>query len=151
MPDFYKVSNSFRAKDKDGNPKVYKSGYGDLDVWKVYFEGDDQGYVLNKKPGFEGFKKGQDLYGTKDDWRFKQEQAPEGEGPQHPHVTNPAPQGPQGPAGKSGDLEAKIDYLTSLVENFLERTEGRAIAKTTTDVSPTDIDDGPVDLSNINY
>lgn len=33
MSEFLTVSNSMRAKDRDGNPKVWESQYGTFDVW----------------------------------------------------------------------------------------------------------------------
>lgn len=148
MAEFYTVSNSMRAKDREGNPKVWHSDYGDFDVWNLYFQGDDVKYQVNKKEGFEGFTKGQSIYGTKSQGKFggqfKQEQAPDGE--YAPAQNAPASQSKaDAQPATGGDLEAKIDYLTTLIENFLESNGGTK--SKTADYSPTDIDDRPVDIS----
>lgn len=141
MAQFYTVSNSMRAKDRDGNPKVWESQYGTFEVWNVYFENDDVKYQVNKKPGFSGYTKGQQVYGTATEGQyggqFKQEQAPEGEAPQQHSAPSQAATG--------GDLEAKVDYLISLVENFLNRVEGQASTPSSED------DDKPVDFSGLGY
>lgn len=135
MADFYTVSNSFRAKDRDGNPKSWDSQYGTFDVWNIYFEGDDTKYQVNKKQGFEGFRKGQQLYGTKTQGQyggqFKQEQAPEGVRP-------------QSSAQPSGSVEEKLDYIISLLENMAGSKDGDRLPS-------HDEVERPVDLSEIPF
>ena len=129
MAEVYEVSNSFRAKDREGNPKVYESKFGTFDVWKVYFTGDEQGYSINKKQGFEGFQKGQKIYGTKDDWRFKQEQMPGELRGQEPAQSTKVPM------GGLEEVNARLDYIEGLVESIVER------------LNPEE----PVDLSSIPF
>ena len=146
----YVISNAFPAKDKQGNEKTWSSQYGEFKVWNLYFENDDTKYQTNKKVDFQGFQKGEVVYGTVGEDRFgnatfKSEQRPMGQ--QAPQQARPQPQQQQ----SNGNLEQKVDYLISLMENFLEHYQGAKTNKTTADVSPTDIDDGPVDLSQIDY
>ena len=144
MAEVYEVSNSFRAKDREGNPKVYESKFGTFDVWKVYFTGDEQGYSINKKQGFEGFQKGQKIYGTKDDWRFKQEQMPD----------DYRPSTAAGHSSDIAEIDLRLKSLEKTVEALVEKVEGgdstdRLAAKASMD----DVLDGaePVDLSTIPF
>lgn len=154
MSQVYTVSNSMRAKDRDGNPKVWNSQYGEFEVWNVYFQGDDNKYQVNKKPGFGGYTKGQQVYGTATlgqyGGQFKQEQAPDGV--QLSSGGQPAASAPQQSAPQAGSsVEQKLDYIISLLENKAQFQGNDAKPAHTGDVSPTDIDDKPIDLSQIDY
>lgn len=123
MEAFHTVSNSMRAKDRDGNPKSWESQYGTFEVWNVYFQGDDIKYQVNKKPGFEGYQKGQQVYGTKTQGQyggqFKQSQAPEGSSA----PTTAAPAAQQVVSGNAARLEAleeEVRQLKVTVKNFLD-------------------------------
>lgn len=152
MSQVYVVSNSMRAKDKDGNPKVWNSNYGPFDVWNVYFEGDDTKYQVNKKEGFGGYAKGQEVFGTATKGQyggqFKQEQAPEGM--QLSGGSQPAAQAaPKAQATNSnGTVDEKLDYIIGMLEAHFQG-ESAPRRQENRDVSPTDIDDGPVDLSQL--
>lgn len=143
MAQEYVISNAFPAKDKDGNEKTWDSQYGTFKVWKLYFENDDTAYETNKKLDFEGFKKGDTVYGTTSltqyGGKFKSEQRPLG---QLPTSTGNSP---ASPAQASGDLDAKLDYLISMVEVIAEKVSGP------TDTVLEDIDDKPIDLSEIPF
>ena len=152
MAQFLTVSNSMRAKDRDGNPKVWESQYGTFEVWNVYFQNDDTKYQVNKKEGFGGFTKGQQVYGTlttsQYGGQFKQEQPPEGSTP--PAQSQGQGQKAASPQQPSTGVEAKIDYAISLLEN-LAQFQGAGSQHTSNDTVPTDIDDGPVNLSELPY
>lgn len=140
MGQFLTVSNSMRAKDREGNPKSWESQYGTFEVWNVYFQGDDTKYQVNKKPGFGGYEKGQQVYGTATvgqyGGRFKQEQAPDG-------VSAPAS------TAQSSDKLADLERRVATIEAALEATGTMTFHKE--DVVLEDIKDGPVDLSEIEY
>jgi hypothetical protein len=145
MSQQFTISNAIPAKDKAGNNKSWSSEqYGTFYVFKYYFIDDDQPYYVNRK-SLEGAPvKGEIVYGTVGEDKygnktFKQEQNPNG---------SPAPRQQSQP---SGNLEAKVDYIISLLENFLESQNGAARAQTSGDTAPKDIDDGPVDLSQLEY
>lgn len=152
MAQFYTVSNSMRAKDKDGNPKVWDSGqYGTFEVWNMYMENDDTKYQVNKKPGFEGFKKGQQVYGTttKGQYggRFKQEQVPEG-------MERPAPKQSAPTTVESSSVQEiireTVDYLKALVDNLPNFPEQDTAAAQDDAPSSEDVDE-PVDLSQLDF
>lgn len=151
MGQFYTVSNSMRAKDIDGNPKVWESQYGTFDIWNVYFEGDNTKYQVNKKPGFEGYERGKKVYGTttKSQYggRFKQEQAPDGY--EAPSAAQEAPRASQ--SGGSSTIEQKLDYIIGLLENNAQFQGSRSRPASSNDSGPSDIDDGPVNLDNLDY
>lgn len=160
MSQVYVVSNSMRAKDKEGNPKVWNSNYGPFDVWNVYFQGDDNKYQVNKKEGFAGYAKGQEVYGTATlgqyGGTFKQEQAPEGmqlsSGSQQRGGTATEAQAaqPQQSSNSNGTVEEKLDYIIGMLEaNF--QVQGTAGTQTSSDTIVEDIDDKPIDLSKIDY
>lgn len=136
------VAKAFQSTDRDTKePQVVNTKGGEMHKYMVQFEGRKDWIGILKKPGNE-VKAGDTMYGDiieDGQWgkpEFKKAERPFGAAAQS--ATPVA----------SGDLEAKIDYLTSLVENFLERQEGRGADK----ASPTDTpDDVPVDLSELPY
>lgn len=155
MSQVYVVSNSMRAKDRDGNPKVWNSQYGDFDVWNVYFQGDENKYQVNKKPGFGGYAKGQEVYGTATlgqyGGQFKQEQAPEGmqlSGGGQP-AAQPTAQ-PQQSNNSNGTVDEKLDYIIGMLEAHFQGN-GSAGTQANRDTVVEDIDDKPIDLSQIDY
>lgn len=156
MSEFLTVSNSMRAKDRDGNPKVWESQYGTFEVWNVYFENDDTKYQVNKKEGFGGYQKGEQVYGTistnQYGGRFKQEQAPDGVTPQAaPAKASAAPaQRAQSTPSNSG-VEAKLDYIISLLENGNNFRSDDAPATEPSQKGPATDDDAPIDLEELDY
>ena len=150
MPQVWKVSKAFQSTNREtGEPDVVKTQGGDMHKFMAQVEGQPvNGWLqILKKPGNE-LKPGDELYGdiVENNWgkpQFNRAQRPQGG-----YGAQPAPQG-QPAAQAGGELEDKIDYLISLVENFLD-SQGVAKPKAA-DVSPTDIDDGPVDLSQLEY
>ena len=115
MAQEYIISNAFPAKDKAGNEKTWDSQYGTFKVWNLYFEGDDTKYQTNKKVDFQGFAKGETVYGTTGtdkygNGTFKSEQRPFNSQGQ----SAPAQQ-PQNNGGSN--IEKKLDYIISLLEN----------------------------------
>lgn len=156
MAQFYTVSNSMRAKDRDGVPKVWESQYGNFDVWNLYFENDDIKYQVNKKEGFEGFTKGQQLYGTKTEstygGRFKQEQAPDGEYPAQSGSQSAPKAASNTDGGCNCDNELVVEMLTYMM-TLLEDEPGFQSSrdKKETDIAPTDIDEAPIDLSDLPF
>lgn len=153
MSQLLEVSNSMRAKDRDGNPKSWESQYGTFEVWNVYFKDDDTKYQVNKKEGFGGYTRGQQVYGSlttsQYGGQFKQEQAPD-----DMHLssgTSPSPSAQATTSKPSADQGDKLDYIISLLENFLDSKSSKTVAPKTADTIVTDIDDKPVDLSEIDY
>lgn len=149
MGQFYTISNSMRAKDRDGNPKVWESQYGTFDIWNVYFEGDDNKYQVNKKQGFEGYTRGQQVYGTATlgqyGGRFKQEQAPDG-------VAAPRAAAPTvNAAAVQGDRDAKLDEILDRVKKLSAAFYAVHGGGEVEEVVLEDIEDGPVNLDAIDY
>ena len=116
MAQVYVISNAFPAKDKAGNEKTWESQYGTFKVWNMYFQDDDTKYQTNKKIDFQGFAPGDTVYGEIGEDKygnatFKSEQKPfNGSAPQQSAPKAAAPQ-------VSGDIEKKLDYIISLLEN----------------------------------
>ena len=118
MGQEYIISNAFPAKDKAGNEKTWESQYGTFKVWNLYFEGDDTKYQTNKKIDFQGFAKGETVYGTTGTDRFgnstfKSEQRPFNEGGQQQRK----PQSNGGVENRIDKLEKDVAYIKSLLEN----------------------------------
>lgn len=156
MAKNYVVSRAFRGSvsKEDKTPQVIQTKAGDCHKYMVQFEGEeDKGWIqiLRKIENGDSrpVEKGDVLYGSlsENNWGkydFKREQRPEGQ---------PAPQTGSSKAAPSsgGSVDKKLDYIISLLENanqFQGHDEGRT---TIGDISPTDIDDGPVDLSSLEY
>lgn len=148
MSQFYTISNAFPAKDKAGEIKSWESQYGTFYVFKYYFQNDDTPYFVNRKSLDGAPQKGDSIYGTVGEDRFgnatfKQEQVPEG-------VSAPR-QAAQTATGGGASVDSKLDYIISLLENranFPGNVSGTAGGGGSV---PTDIDDGPVDLSALDY
>lgn len=147
MAQEYTISNSFPAKDKEGNPKTWSSQYGTFVVWNIYFEGDDTRYLTNKKEGFEGYAKGEVVYGTVGEDRFgnatfKTEQRPMGELPKKQSA--PAQQSSGGSVNLK-EVNDKLDYIIGMLENQFPSQK-----KTTSPESLANNDE-PVSLDEIDF
>lgn len=140
-----KVTKAFQSTDRDTKePQVVNTKGGEMHKYMVQFEGRSDWIGILKKPGNE-VKAGDVLFGDIiEDGQWGKPEFKKGEKP-----FGAAAQGAASTTVASGDLEAKIDYLTSIVENFLEHFEGRAGTQTTTPAN-TDLD-GEVDLSELPY
>lgn len=154
MPQVWKVSRAFQSTNRDTKePDIIKTQGGDMHKYMVQVEGQpiDGWLQILKKPG-NAVNQGDELYGdiVENNWgkpQFNRAQRPQegfGGGQQAS-----APR--QASSQPSGSVEEKLDYLISLVENFLDAQEGRGQAQTADNKVPTDIDDGPVDLSSLDY
>ena len=137
-----KVSKAFQSTDRETKePQVVQTKGGPMNKYMVQFEGRSDWIGILKKPGNE-VKAGDVLFGDiveEGQWgkpEFKKGERPFG----GQASTSPI---------ESGNLEAKIDYLTGMIENFLEYQTGSAGAQKPV-VEDTEID-GPVDLSSLPY
>ena len=144
MAQEYTISNAYPAKDKAGNEKTWDSQYGTFKVWNLYFEGDDTKYQTNKKVDFQGFNKGDVVYGTTGEDKygnatFKSEQKPFGAAPQ----AAPAPK-----QQSNSSIEQKLDYIISLLENSPNFKSSDSSPTQSDEASATDDD---ADLSAIPY
>lgn len=142
MGQIYKVSKAFQSTDKETKqPQVIKTQGGDMHKYMVQVDGQPvPGWIsILKKPG-NAINVGDELYGsiTENNWgkpQFNREQRPDG------YTPSSKAQPSQAPVGNSR-LEEKIDYLTVLVESMAGKKQ---------DVTPTEVDDEPVDLSQLDY
>lgn len=131
----YTISNAYPVMKQDKVTHSSFTAHGNtLYKWRLFFKGMDGYYITNRKEDNPPTK-GDTVYGSigEDQFgnpTFKSESRPLGQLP----ARNAEP--------TTGDLEAKVDYLISLVESLTERKG---------DVVPTDIDDKPIDLSEIPF
>ena len=148
-----KVAKAFQStvSKEDKTPQVVQTRGGEMHKFMVQFEGRNDWIGILKKPG-NVVNAGDSLYGNiieDGQWgkpEFKGEQKPFGEAPA-PQASAPRAATTQ----PSGTVEEKLDYLISLVENFLESQGSAKRTSTTTDTVLEDVDDGPVDLSELPY
>lgn len=150
MAQSWKVTKAFRGKDQNtGEPQTKVVSGHEVDVYLAQVEGQQYpGWLtVNKQPGTT-LNPGDEIYGDIEAWpngkaKFTRQSKPQG-------YTQPA-QGsaPQQPS--NGNLEAKIDHLTTLLENFLESKERAEVSSTSAEVILEDIEEGPVDLSEVPY
>lgn len=151
MAQTFIVDKAFLSTDRDTKEvQVVNTPGGDMHKYMVQVKSQPiQGWFsVLKKPGNE-VKPGDELYGeiVENNWgkpQFNREQKPYG---------NDAPRqsAPAQTSQPSGSVEEKLDYLISLVENFLDAQDSGRKAQAGTDAVATDIDDGPVDLSQLDY
>ena len=153
MAKDYTVKRAFQGtvSKEDKTPQVIDTRAGQCHKFIVQFEGqEDKGWIQILRKIENGASKpvteGEVLYGDLTEnnygkWDFKRMQRPDGQF---------APkQGPAPAQNGSKTLEDKIDHLTALIENFL-RTQG--VGATTTEANTKsfdDIDDAPVDFSEL--
>ena len=152
MAQTFIVDKAFISTDQNTKEvQVINTPGGEMHKYMVQVKNQPiQGWFsVLKKPGNK-VKPGDELYGeiVENNWgkpQFNRAQKPYG---------NDAPRQSAPRAASSqpvGSLEDKLDYLISLVENFLESQGVGVNPKKTVDEGPTDIDDGPVDLSSLDY
>lgn len=139
-PQEYIISNAYPAIVKDtGEQRSFTAHGNTLMVWRLFFEGMDGYYITNRKEDNVP-QKGDVVFGSIGADRFgnptfKSESRPMGMLPTAKKaVSTPT----------SGDLEIKVDYLVELVEKLAQHAG-------VIDVVLDDIDDKPIDLSDIPF
>lgn len=153
MPKTYIVDKAFLStvSKEDKSPQIVQTRGGDMHKYMVQVQ--DQPFTgwfqILKKPG-NAVSAGEELYGdfVENNWgkmEFKRAQKPYD--PSSPQAPRPS-QAAQVATG--GSLEAKVDYLISMVENFLGAKKAASQGKDVVIEDITD-DDGPVDLSELDY
>ena len=151
MAQIFIVDKAFLSTDQNTKEvQVINTPGGEMHKYMVQVKNQPiQGWFsVLKKPGNE-VKPGDELYGeiVENNWgkpQFNRAQKPYG---------NDAPRqsAPVITSQPSGSVEEKLDYLISLVENFLDAQDSGRKAQAGANTVPTDIDDGPVDLSSLDY
>lgn len=137
MAQEYTISNFYPVMKKDGSQSTFTAHGNELFKWRLFFEGVEGHYVTNRK-GDNAPEKGDVVYGElgQDQFgnaTFKSESRPLGELPARKAV----------PVNDEG-LEEKVDYLIGLVEAIAEKVS-------VSDTVLQDIDDKPIDLSDIPF
>ena len=153
MAQTFIVDKAFISTDQNTKEvQVINTPGGEMHKYMVQVKNQPiQGWFsVLKKPGNE-VKPGDELYGeiVENNWgkpQFNREKRPFGN--DAPRQSAPTQSTSSQPAGS---VEEKLDYLISLVENFLDAHEGRTNSQAGTDTVIEDIDDGPVDLSSLDY
>lgn len=143
MPQIWKVTKAFQSTNRDtGEVDVVKTTGGDMHKFMVQVENQPvEGWLqLLKKVGNK-VNVGDELYGdiVENNWGKPQ------------YIRADHPQGmpvKQSKTQSSGELERKIDYLISLVENFLKHQGGEKSAGTS---GGSQGDDAPADLTQLDF
>lgn len=160
MAKDYTVKGAFKGSvsKEDKTPQVISTKAGDCHKYLVQFEGEEsKGWIqilrkLDDSGNSNSIEKGDVLFGSlsENNWGkfdFKREQRPEGS----PAPVNQRAQTSSAPQ-VSGSLEQKVDQILEGVEllkaHFLGATTA---AQGRTDTVLEDIEDGPADLSEIDY
>lgn len=142
---YWTVTKAFQGKAKDSDePEVVPTKGGDAHKWLVQVENQPVAgwFSVLKKPG-NTVEVGSQLYGTIEENNWGKAQFTRMQEPQdgsRPAATNAAPKQSNG----NRSTDEKLDYIISLLENRFRATSERRA-----DVSPEDIDDKPVDLSEL--
>lgn len=141
MAQEYTISNAYPATVKaTGEHRTFEAHGNTLYVWRLFFEGLEGYYMTNRKED-NAPQKGDVVYGTLGEDKFgngtfKSEQRPLGQLPTR--NTNST--------SVSGDVDAKLDYLISMVESMADMK-----SQTERDVVLEDISEDPIDLSEIPF
>jgi len=136
----YIISNLYPATVKaTGQQRSFVAHGNELFVWRLFFEGMD-GYYLTNRKGDNVPQKGDTVYGTigQDQFgnaTFKSESRPMGSLPTNSVATR---------ATSSSNDDEKLDYIIGLVEGIAEKVGSK-------DVILDDIEDKPIDLSEIPF
>lgn len=157
MTQVWKVAKAFQSTDAETKqPQIVKTQGGDNHKFMVQVEGQPvPGWIgILKKIGNE-VKPGDEIYGdvVENNWgkpQFNRAQLPQDgsvrlNGGSAPTAQAAAPARAT-TAQPSGSTEEKLDFIISLLENFLNSQKG-----TNPTPNTTDDEDGPVDLSQIDY
>lgn len=156
MPKVYTVEKAFLSTGEDKKtPQVVTTKNGEMHKYMVQLVDQEiPGWIgILKKPG-NAVAEGDEMYGVleKNDWgkpQFTRMQTPDGvrlKTSSAPASTpSEAPTEQDKPASTGGSVEAKLDYMIGLLENFLGAKE------TAKPDFTAEISNGPADLSKIEY
>lgn len=150
MGQYYTVTKAFKSKNQET---------GELDVdehgnqkWLFQVEGQQSpGWMNVKRKAGAEVKPGDQVYGRVESWpngkaKFVREQPPREDGPRQVSGSKPA---------STTSLERKVDYIIAVLEAsrwFVDPNKKTPLGQEgPKDVAPEDIDEGPVDLSQIDY
>ena len=118
-------------------------------MFKVKEHPTDKWLQVNRKPDND-LNPGDQVYGEIGAWpdgnpKFIRMQPPQGQQPQRAQATQTAPQ------STGGSIDSKLDYIISLLENQANFQGNGQTSSNSGDYVPTDVDSGPVDLSQLDY
>lgn len=162
MPKVFAVEKAFLStvSKEDKTPQVVETKGGEMHKYMVQFKDQSiPGWIgILKKPG-NAVNEGDEMYGVleENNWgkpQFTRMQLPQ-DGSVVLKTAGSAPASSQAASGPSktqpsGDLETKVDYIISLLENFLD-SQGVAKPQAAAQRPSTDDGEAPVDLSEIDY
>ena len=159
MAKDYTVAKAFLGTEQGTkDPQVIKTQAGDCHKYLVQFEGEEsKGWIqilrkIDENGASQSVDKGQVLYGSlsENNWGkydFKRMQRPEGQAAPA-QAAKPAA---SAPAQSNSGVEAKLDYIISLLENGANfQGDDTAPAEPSQKGSPVD-DEAPVDLNELDY
>ncbi len=161
MPKVFKVEKAFLSTQEDKKtPQVINTQGGEMHKYMVQFENQSiPGWIgILKKPE-NSVNVGDEMYGVLEENNWGKPQFTRMQLPQDGSVrlNTGAPSANATPAAKptssqpAGSVEEKLDYLISLVENFLESQGAKPAAAAPVKANPADDGEAPVDLSQIDY
>lgn len=164
MPKVFKVEKAFLSTEQDKKtPQIVNTQGGPMHRYMVQFENQSiPGWVsILKKPveGQDGklVQVGDEMYGVLEENQWGKAQFTRMQLPQDGSVKlakggSPAPQKSESkdPNPPTDDINGKLDYIIGLLENSPQFRSSGSQPKSD-DVVLEDIDDGPVDLSDIPY
>lgn len=159
MPKVFKVEKAFLSTEADKKtPQVVTTKGGEMHKFMVQFENQGiPGWIgILKKPG-NVINQGDEMYGVIEENQWGKPQFTRMQLPQDGSVqlkTSNAPAETSAPAPKvqegqvNGTVEEKLDYIIGMLEAHFQpnATTGTPARR---DESPTDIDDGPINLDDL--
>lgn len=160
MAQFFKVVKAFQGKDREtGEPSTDQHGNSKW-LFQVEGQGPEGWMSVSKKAGSE-LKEGDYVYGIVDTWpdtgkaKFVRQQVPEGtaypaKSDAMDRIWSNKPRA-AAPQQSSTGVEAKLDYIITLLENGNNFRSDDAPATAPSQASPQSDDDAPIDLEELDY
>ena len=157
MAKDYTVAKAFLGTEQGTKePQIIKTKAGDCHKYLVQFAGEEsKGWIQILRKLDNGVsnavKEGDVLYGSlsENNWGkfdFKREQRPEGQAAPAQAQSRPA-----APAQTNSGVEAKLDYIISLLENGGNFRSDDAPATAPSQAGSQSDDEAPVDLDELDY
>lgn len=156
---YWKVTRAFvgTVQGDKTTPEVVNSKAGPCH--KYVFQVEDQpvnGWLnilrkIDENGNSKPLEVGDSVYGDVVENNWGKAQFDRAQPPQEGQATQAPRPAAQAPKQASGELEAKVDYLISLVENFLDSQKGTQPAGADKSPASDDSDEKPVDLTELDY
>lgn len=156
MAKVFTISKAFQSKNRDtGELDVVKTDNGEFHKFMFQVEGQNKpGWMQKLVKVGSTLEVGDELYGIIDEWdngNAKWQKVDKPADIQLKRGSGAAQPARAQSSQPNGSVEEKLDFIISMLENFLNTQKGAKPAQRQADTVLEDIDDGPIDLSGLPY